>query len=73
MEIADRLNDEEARQFLGCTPRVLKELRRRRRITFYRLGHRSVAYDRSSLERYLNSRRVSAIGETNRQNAGARS
>ena len=66
MEIADRLNDEEARRFLGCTPRVLKELRRKRLVTFFRVGYRSLAYDRSSLERFLRSRRVSAIGEAPR-------
>ena len=63
MEIADRLNDQETRLYLGCTPRKLKELRRRRQITFFRLGHRTVAYDKRSLDRYLNTRRVSAIGE----------
>jgi hypothetical protein len=66
MEIADRFNDDEARRFLGCTPRVLKELRRRRLITFYKVGHRSVAYDRPSLERYLKARKVPAIGEASR-------
>ena len=63
MEIADRLNPEEARQLLGCTPRKLKELRRRRVVKFYRLGHKTLAYDRRSLERFLRSCEVPAIGE----------
>ena len=66
MEIAERLNDEEARQVLGCTPRKLKELRQRRLIKFYRLGHKTVSYDRVSLERYLKSREFPAIGEVAR-------
>jgi hypothetical protein len=63
METTDRLNDEEARRFLGCTARMLKELRRQRRIKFYKLGHRTVAYDRASLDRYLKNHEVPAIGE----------
>lgn len=66
MDLSDRLNDEETRHYLGCTPRKLKELRRRRQISFYRLGHRTVAYDKLSLDRYLRTHRVSAIGETGR-------
>ena len=63
MDIADRLNADEAMQSLGCSPRQLKELRRRRLIKFYRLGHKTLTYDRTSLERYLKSREVPAIGE----------
>lgn len=63
MTTAERLNSQEARQFLGCTERKLKELRRNRAVRFFRLGHRTVAYDRVSLERYLKSRAVPAIGE----------
>lgn len=66
MEIANRLNAEEARHSLGCSPRQLKELRRRRLIKFYRLGHKTVSYDRVSLERYLKSREFPAIGEVSR-------
>jgi hypothetical protein len=66
MEIADRLNADEARQSLGCSPRKLKELRRRRLIKFYRLGHKTISYDRPSLERYLKSCEVPAIGEVRR-------
>ena len=63
MEFTDRLNPAEALRHLACTPRVLKELRRQRKITFYKVGHRSLAYDRLSLDRYLKARCISAIGE----------
>ncbi|HMP76591.1 MAG TPA: hypothetical protein PKE12_09865 [Kiritimatiellia bacterium] len=63
MEIAERLNAEEAQMTLGCTRRKLKELRSRRLIKFYRLGHKTVSYDRHSILRYLKSREVPAIGE----------
>ncbi len=63
MTIAERLNSEEARRALGCTVRKLKELRRNRQLKFYRLGHRTVTYDRLSLEQYLKSCEVPAIGD----------
>lgn len=69
MDIADKLNSDEARHALGCTARKLKELRQRRLIKFYRLGHRTVSYDRLSIERYLRSCEVPALGESRRGNS----
>ena len=63
MDVTDRLNAQEAQRFLGCTQRKLKELRRTRAIRFYRLGHKTVSYDRASLDRYLKAHAVPAIGE----------
>jgi len=58
-----RLTPREAAHYLGVTLRTLKELRQRRRIPFYRLGHRTLRFSRKDLDAYLRRVRVSAIGE----------
>ena len=47
------LSAREAAEHLGITPRKLKDLRNRRLINSYKMGYRTIAYDRASLDRYL--------------------
>ena len=47
------LNSAQAREFLGITMMELKSLRKCRRISFYRIGHRTVTYDVADLEAFL--------------------
>jgi hypothetical protein len=54
MELPKRVNGRLAKQYLGCTDEQLKRLRKKRAIVFYRLGYRSLSYDVSSLDAYLN-------------------
>ena len=42
--------------------RKQKDLRVRRAIPYHRLGHRTIVYRRSDIERYIKSRRVEAVG-----------
>jgi hypothetical protein len=46
----------------GFSPRLLKDLRRRRRLPFVRAGHRTVLFLRTDVEAYINAHRVAAIG-----------
>lgn len=57
-----RLNTPQAAQFLGVTKRKLKALRKSRRLAFHRLGHRTVTYSLSDLQRLLDRTRVKALG-----------
>lgn len=59
-----RLSPEQAERFTGMSPRKLKRLRQARAVKFYRAGHRTIVYDRDSLQRWLASREVPAL-ETN--------
>jgi len=55
MNLPTRLTAEQAEQYIGTTAEGLKRLRQRRAIRFYRHGHRSVSYDRESIDQYLKS------------------
>ena len=57
------ISAQEAARFLGVSLRELKELRRRRVIPFYRLGHRTVTYNPNELEAFLQTCRVAPAGE----------
>lgn len=57
------ISAQEAARFLGVSLRELKELRRRRVIAFYRLGHRTVTYNPNELEAFLEKCRVAPAGE----------
>jgi hypothetical protein len=60
MEIV-RMTDRQARGFLGCSEHKLKRLRLNREIKYYRLGHRTISYDRASLQTYLDRNTVEAV------------
>lgn len=60
MNTPARLTEEQAREYIGCSRETLKRLRQTRKIRFYRLGHRSISYDRESLDRFLAERRIEA-------------
>lgn len=55
-----RLNQRQAEQYIGASPDLLKRLRRKKAVRFYRLGHRSISYDRESLDAFLYRTRVEA-------------
>ena len=55
-----RIGSTAAAQHLGITPRELKEIRRRRKIAFYRIGHRTVTYAVADLDAFLAGCRVAA-------------
>ena len=57
-----RLTPDQAKAFSGLSSEQLRRIRRGREIVFYRLGHRSVAYDQQSLAAWLAARRVEALG-----------
>lgn len=50
-------------ELYGIFPDKLKSLRRARKITSVRAGHRTVLYSIASVERYLKSRALPALGE----------
>ena len=58
-----RVGAQAAAQHLGVTVRELKEMRRARKIAFYRIGHRTVSYAVADLDAFLNGCRVAAVGE----------
>ncbi len=58
METPSRLTEEQARKYIPATKNKLKRLRQERRIKFYRIGHRSLVYDRASIDEYLDDVRV---------------
>jgi hypothetical protein len=53
MEVPTRLTEKEARKYIPATKDKLKRLRQDRSIKFYRIGHRSLVYDRASIDAYL--------------------
>lgn len=57
----ERLTPDEAMRFLGVTRNTLRRLRQQREVIFFRTGHRSVSYDRASLQSYLDRVRVDAV------------
>ena len=61
-----RLNSQQACVHLGVSARVLAELRTKRLIAYYKIGHKTVSYDRQDLDRFLASRRIPAICEPGR-------
>jgi hypothetical protein len=65
MEIqSERLTTaEEIETQLKITSRKLKDLRTRRLVTFFRIGHRTVLYDRASLDLYLEKVKSQSILE----------
>jgi len=58
-----RVGAQGAAQHLGVTLRELKELRRLRKIAFYRIGHRTVSYSVADLNAFLTTCRVAPAGE----------
>lgn len=58
-----RVGSQAASDYLGIPMRELKELRRRRKIPFYRIGHRTVSYDVADLDAFLAGCRVMAAGK----------
>lgn len=59
------LTPDQVQQRYGISERLQKSLRQRRLVRFCRPGHRTVLVERASLERYLRSRTMLAIGERN--------
>ena len=58
-----RVGTKDAAEYLGVTPRELKEIRRARKVAFYRLGHRTVSYAVVDLDAFLAKCRVAPAGE----------
>jgi len=50
-----------AAEYLGITGRELKWLRKAKKITFYRIGHRTVSYAVKDLDAFLDSCRVAGV------------
>ena len=57
-----RLNTKEACEYLGVSEDVLKKLRARRVLSYYRITHKTITYDVESLNCFLESRCVPALG-----------
>ena len=57
------LNGQQAAAYMGVSGRFLRQLRERRRIPHFRVGHRTVVYRRDDLDRYIERSRVNALGE----------
>lgn len=64
MNVPQRLTEQQAQNYLPASRDKLKALRRKRLVKFYRIGHRTIVYDRASLDAYLR-RSVSANYESN--------
>jgi hypothetical protein len=58
-----RLSSAAAAQHLGISTRELKELRRQRRVAYYRIGHRTMTYAVADLDAFLTKCRVAPAGE----------
>ncbi len=58
-----RIGTAAAAKHIGVTHRELKEMRRARKIAFYRLGHRTVSYAVADLDAFLAGCRVEALPE----------
>jgi len=56
-----RVGTAAAAEHLGITPRELKEMRRARKIAFYRIGHRTVSYAIADLDAFLTACRVAPV------------
>ena len=63
MQAPPRLTEEQALKYVPCTRDKLKALRQKRQVRYFRIGHRSVVYDRESIDDYLD--RVEVTGRTN--------
>ena len=57
------LDTEGAAQYLGVTEREVDELRRHRKISFFRLGYRTIRFLAANLDRDLERLKVKAVGE----------
>ena len=56
-----RMNSEQAAAYLGVSMRSLKDIRLARKLAYYRLGHRSISFNRMELDSFLANRRVEAL------------
>ena len=61
METPSRLSQKQAEAYLPATPEKLKNLRHDRKIKYYKVGHRSIVYDRASIDAFLNSCKVEGL------------
>ena len=57
-----RLNTKEACEYLGVSKDVLKKLRARRVISYYRITHKSCSYNIEELDTFLARREIAALG-----------
>ena len=57
------MRTEPAAHYLGTTPRVIRKLVSRGELPVVRLSLKSFLFKRSDLDRFLDSRRVAAVGE----------
>ena len=55
------MNSEQAAAYLGVSMRSLKDIRLARKLAYYRLGHRSISFNRMELDSFLANRRVEAL------------
>ena len=60
-ELPWRMNSEQAAAYLGVSMRSLKDIRLARKLAYYRLGHRSISFNRMELDSFLANRRVEAL------------
>lgn len=61
MEAPARLTPRQAMAYIGGSESILRTLRESRKVKYYRIGHRTVSYDRASLDAYLKARVVEGI------------
>jgi excisionase family DNA binding protein len=59
----DLLTAAEAAAFLKVTEGELRDLRRRKRVAYSKLGYRSIRFRQQDLDDFIERYRVSAIGE----------
>lgn len=56
-----RMTAPAAAEYIPMKPRTLKEYREKRRIPYYRIGHRTVIFDVRDLDAFIARRRVEAL------------
>ncbi len=57
---AQRYGSTQAASYIGVNGRELKSLRLAKRLPFYRIGHRTIVFDKADLDAFLASCRVEA-------------
>lgn len=57
------LTPRETTAMLNITANELRDLRRRNRLAYIKVGYRTIRYARQDIEAFMNRNRVSAIGE----------
>jgi excisionase family DNA binding protein len=57
---SELLNKEQASRMLGVEPEIVDQLRKSGKLGFIRLGHKTIRFELSELNRFLNDNRIAA-------------